>query len=85
MQIKFAKRFTKQYDKANSKVKFVFDKKLNLFIQNPFNPQLNNHALTGKLSGLRSINISGDWRALYSEYKKVVIFEMFGTHNQLYK
>lgn len=90
MLIRFAKKFTKQYDKAGIKIQSVFDKKLDLFIQNQFHPQLNNHGLTGKLTGLWSINITGDWRALYSSSQNedgtaVVTFELFGTHSQLYK
>lgn len=93
MQIKFAKKFSKQYDKANSKIKSAFNKKLTLFNQDPHNAQLNNHALLGKLLGLRSINVTGDWRALYSEHiifieeklEKIIIFEILGTHSQIYK
>jgi len=89
MLIKFNKNFKKQYDKADLKIQSTFQKKLKLFLNSPFHSQLNNHQLTGRLSGYRSINITGDWRALYSEYtmdsKRVIIFEMIGTHSQLYK
>lgn len=90
MQTRFAKQFTKQYDKANSKTRSAFNKKLILFIQNPRHPQLNNHSLQGKLLGLKSINITGDWRALYSEHvnekgEKVAIFNILGTHSQIYR
>ena len=89
MKVKFSKKFAKQYDRANSKIKTSFDKRLKLFLQNPFHPLLNNHSLSGKLSGYRSINVTGDWRAIYSVADKseinVVIFEMIGTHSQLYK
>lgn len=90
MQIKFARRFTKQYEKADQKIRTAFDKRLKLFTQNPSHPQLNNHTLTGQLSGYRSINITGDWRALYSESSDKdgtirIIFEILGTHSQLYR
>lgn len=50
-------------------------------------PKLNNHVLRGKLRGLRSINITGDWRAIFREYKKdkQILFDSLGTHSQLYK
>jgi mRNA-degrading endonuclease YafQ of YafQ-DinJ toxin-antitoxin module len=39
--------------------------------------------------GYRSINVTGDWRALYSEQqqngKEIIVFEMLGTHSQLYQ
>ena len=90
MRVRFSRKFEKQYNKADSKVKASFDKKLELFLQNTFDFQLNNHSLTGKLKGYRSISITGDWRALYSEQSSpgndsVIIFEMLGTHSQLYK
>lgn len=89
MKIKFAKKFVKQYEKADQKVKDAAKKKLELFRNNPSHPQLKNHPLTGRLADYRSINITGDWRALYSEYKDnegniVIVFEVIGTHSQLY-
>lgn len=85
MSINFAKTFRKQYDKADHKIKSTFDARLELFVINPFHPQLNNHVLTGKFNGYRSINITGDWRAIYSENRGIVIFKLLGTHSQLYK
>lgn len=89
MKIRFGRKFNKQYDKADKKIKDSFDKKIKLFIQDPLDPQLRNHPLKGVLQGYKSINITGDWRALYSELKEreeiIIIFEMLGKHSQLYK
>lgn len=90
MQINFAKKFKKQYEKADSKIKDAFDQRFELFKENLFHPLLNNHVLTGQYSGYRSINITGDWRVIYSEAEdeesgKIVIFEVLGTHSELYK
>ena len=86
MQISFSKTFEKQYKKAPYKTQQVFDKRFKIFIKNPFKPILKNHSLKGKFKGYRSINITGDWRAIYSQpKKKIVIFEVLGTHSQLYK
>lgn len=87
MLVKFSKQFIKQYDKAPANIKSTVDKTLKLFIQNSSIPKLNNHALAGKLSGYRSINITGDWRAIFkeSEEEKTVIFVALGTHSQLYR
>ncbi len=89
MKIRYTKRFAKQYDKANLKIQTVFKEKVKLFIKNPSNPLLRNHPLKGTLSGYKSINITGDWRALYTEGKQddniIITFEMIGTHSQLYK
>jgi len=83
--INYSKRFNKQLNKAPLEIKIAFRNRRELFIQDPFHPQLNNHQLSGKLKGHRSINVSGDWRAIYSEYKNTIIFEALGTHSQLYK
>lgn len=89
MKIKYTKRFAKQYDKVDIKIQNTFKKRLKLFISDPLQPQLRNHPLKGSLEGYRSINITGDWRAIFSEEvideEKVIIFEMLGTHSQLYK
>lgn len=88
--IDYSKKFDKELKKAPLETKIAFRNRLELFLEEPNHPQLNNHKLSGKLTGYRSINITGDWRALYSEYideneNKSIIFEMIGTHSQLYK
>lgn len=85
MLIRFSKKFAKHYKKASSEVKTSFDKKLNIFLQNPFHPLLNNHTLVGKFVGFRSINITGDWRAIYKGTDEIIVFTVLGTHSQLYK
>lgn len=85
MKIRFTNRFKKQYKKSSEKIQKEFDKKLKLFLHTPLHPLLNNHPLKGKLLGLRSINITGDWRAIYSVENDDIIFELIGTHSQLYR
>ena len=59
---------------------------MEIFLNNPHHPLLRNHELTGNLQGKRSINITGDWRAVYCEKEPgVVVFEFIGTHSMLYK
>lgn len=89
MPIRFSKAFSKQYEKADKRIKSAFEKRLKLFKNNLQNPLLNNHPLTGKYKDCRSINITGDWRAIYIESREdrefVIIFIALGTHSQLYK
>lgn len=89
IEIKFSGCFRKQYDKASEKIRKAFRNRLNLFRQNPLDPQLRDHALKGEYKGYRSINVTGDWRAIYSKRKTedddVIVFELLGTHSQLYK
>lgn len=90
MKVKFGRKFVKQYDKADQKIKNAVKKRVAIFRTNQLFPILKNHQLTGKYSIYRSINITGDWRALYTQYRNeegetVVLFEILGTHSQLYK
>ena len=87
-RIDVSKKFLKQHKKAPQNIRKAWIKRLSIFTQDSLHPLLNNHALTGELSGYRSINITGDWRALYSEHEEdkkiVIVFEVMGTHSQLY-
>ena len=90
MKIKFGRKFVKRYEKADQKIKDAVKKRIEIFRTNHLDPLLNNHRLTGKYSGYRSINITGDWRALYTQHTNeerviVILFEILGTHSQLYK
>jgi addiction module RelE/StbE family toxin len=85
MRIKFTKAFVKQYKKTPVKIQQKFDIKLDIFIDEEFAPVLNNHQLQGVWSKFRSINISGDWRAIYKYDSKDCLFVAIGTHSQLYK
>ena len=87
MKVKYSKEFIKHFNKAPAKIRLAFVNRLELFEQDPFNPVLNNHALLGKYADTRSINTTGDWRAifrLFDDYE-AVSFETIGTHSQLYK
>lgn len=85
MEIQFKTRFRKEFRKADHNIQAAFERRLELFKEEPSHPQLKNHNLRGKYKGYRSINITGDWRALYTESKKVIWFEGLGTHSNLYK
>ena len=85
MKIRFHKNFEKQYKKLNKKEKKRVQERLFLFLENPFHPILGNHPLKGKFTGYRSINITGDLRAIYkfiNEQKS--IFVIIDTHSNLY-
>ncbi|TSC93779.1 MAG: Uncharacterized protein CEN91_120 [Candidatus Berkelbacteria bacterium Licking1014_85] len=80
------KNFTKQLSKQSPKVRTKAQERLHIFMQDPFNRTLNNHALTGKWDGHRSINISGDIRAIYKHSdNNIAIFIAIGSHSSLYR
>ncbi len=86
MRVQFSRQFAKLYDKTPLKIRGVFDERLRLFTHDQFHPLLSNHQLTGEWKGYRSINITGDWRAIFHELNDTdsIIFDAIGTHSQLY-
>jgi len=86
MYATFNERFQKQYKKAPLNIRSAWNERFYLFLKDPTHPFLHNHALHGSYEGKRSINITGDWRALYQQYSSNrIIFIALGTHSQLYK
>ncbi len=87
MKIVFAKRFQKQYQSASEQIKSDFSGRLGVFMKDKHAVVLNNHSLKGKLKGYRSINVTGDWRAIFRESKdrNCTIFVLLGKHGDLYR
>lgn len=90
MEILQSDKFKKQYKKAPKSVKDAVHNRISLFEKHLYHPLLHNHPLVGVYAGFRSINITGDWRAVYRESKDsfgntIVTFIALGTHSQLYK
>ena len=84
MIISYSKNFVKQSKKLSKPVRDKLINRIELFTNNPLNYELNNHALKGKYRKYRSINVTGDYRALYLMQDDSVIFDLIGTHSQLY-
>jgi mRNA-degrading endonuclease YafQ of YafQ-DinJ toxin-antitoxin module len=45
---------------------------------------LNNHSVDTAFADCRSINVTGDYRAIFHENKETVTFMTIGTHSELY-
>jgi len=85
MQINFSKNFCKDYAKAPKEIRRALKKRISLFKENKNERILNNHQLSGNLSSLRSINITGDWRVLFADDNNIVSFVILDKHSNLYK
>jgi len=86
MKIRFHGNFEKQYRKLRKNEQSQVRKRLSLFSKDEFNPILNNHPLSGKYKGYRSVNITGDIRALYKyQNPSIRIFVVIDSHGNLYK
>ena len=85
MIIQFSKNFEKQLIKQPTQVKNQFYNRIELLKYNPLDPILKNYSLKGRYSIYKSIDITGDIRALYYEKgDTLIIFALIGSHSQLY-
>ncbi len=84
MRVDYQKSFLKALDKLPPGLEEKFYLKLEIFLQNTTNPLLNNHSVDRAYPGCRSINITGDYRAIFRQKDNVVTFIHIGTHSQLY-
>ena len=84
MLVIFAKSFGKDFKKLSPKVKLRFNVRLKRFMNDKFAPELNNHSVDVAYPGCRSLNVTGDYRAIYREKDSDAIFVRIGTHPDLY-
>ncbi len=84
MKVYLHKSFFKGYKRLNKSQQNKFKERKNLFLLDEYNPILNNHSLTGQYKGYKSINVSGDLRAIFKQNKEIVIFVAVGSHSKLY-
>ncbi len=85
MNLDYSSTFKKCYKRLSKKNQDKFDEKILLFIVDEFNEALKNHKLHGQYSECRSINITGDIRAIYRKTSEDdYYFILIGTHSELY-
>ena len=81
----YHKDFVKAFKKLTRIQQNKFYGRLKIFVEDEYNPVLNNHGLKGNYRGFRSINIKGDLRAVYKkEAQETVIFVDIDSHSNLY-
>ena len=77
--------FKKEFKKLNQGIKIKISERLKIFIDDEFDPILDNHRLKFDYKDYRSINITGDYRLIYRKIEAGVIYLMqVGTHHQLF-
>lgn len=86
MIIKYDPAFLQKLKKVDVRIRKQFKKQIAVFTKEPLNPQLNNHPLEREYMGYRSIDITNDWRAIYTEkVEGEAYFESIGTHDKLFR
>lgn len=85
MQYILSKRFEKDFAKLPKPIKKKVLVVLQKFVDDPFDPILRTHRLSGKWNNHFSIDVTGDTRAVYVHIKdEVVHFVAVGSHSELY-
>ncbi len=86
MRVTYSKQFLKTARKLPPKIKIKLADRIELFCENPLSPTLRNHSLYSPYSGSFSIDVTGDYRAIYHLVESdVALFTHIGTHSQLYR
>ena len=86
MQIEFSKRFIKAYARLAARQQQEVDQAILTYQQNRSDTALRDHALKGRLKGLRAFSAGWDLRIIYREqggFLTIILLEV-GTHNQVY-
>lgn len=77
--------FSSSFKRAFERQKEQFFQKLELFITDPFQPQLRTHKLSGNLKDLWSCSVEYDLRVIFFFVNdKTLIFEEIGSHDEVY-
>ena len=84
MVVIFHKSFYKDYGKLPNKIQDKFWNRLEIFKKDRNDKILNNHSVDKVFPDCRSINVTGDYRAVFKEENGVVHFVNIGTHSELY-
>lgn len=80
------KSFIKSYIKLPKNIKRKFAERVEIYLSNPQNPLLKIHSLNGDMAPMQSMNITADYRALFTVDTKTkkIIFYKIGTHSEHY-
>lgn len=93
MKVVWSSGFTRSFKKItkkNPQLKERVAEVLTLLADNPFNPSLKSHKLTGNLEGLWSCSVAYDCRIIFEFSEDEVVLEIFilllkvGSHDEVY-
>ena len=88
MNVRFDPDLIKKLKKLDIRIRKSFRERVLIFQKNPRESSLNNHDLKDPYQGLRSIDITNDYRAIYEETitgeDTFAYFSLLGIHDELY-
>lgn len=79
------KRSYKKRVRNNSRLKKKFWEKMEIFLENPFFPQLRTHKLSGKLAGQWAFSVDNDCRIVFEFVgeDRALLIDV-GSHDEVY-
>jgi mRNA-degrading endonuclease YafQ of YafQ-DinJ toxin-antitoxin module len=81
-----SKAFDKSFKKKDKFIQKKALERIRLFREEPFNPMLNNHSLSGEHKEDKSFNVTGNYRIIfYFIDKNTACLTDIGTHPELYE
>ena len=81
---KFKRHYRKKV-KSNKTLRKRFWEAIELFIKDPFAPQLRTHKLSGKLEGLWALSVSYECRVVFKFLdEELVLLIDIGDHDEIY-
>lgn len=86
MQIHYTSAFKRMFRKLPHLQQEQAERALRIFEDNPFDPRLRNHKLSGSHEDVRSISAGYDLRILYAEQNghSIIFLLMVGKHDAVY-
>jgi addiction module RelE/StbE family toxin len=88
IRLEWSSRFEKSLKKwiiKHPESRELIKQKLELFITNPYAPELKNHKLSGQLKDLRAISVTYDCRIVFAMVEEnVALLVAIGTHDEVY-
>lgn len=76
----------KKWEKKHPELIESLKRRLELFIEDPYNPKLKTHQLKGDLDGLYSFSVNYEYRLVFkfsSDKLKAILVDI-GTHDEVY-
>lgn len=88
IRLEWSSRFEKSLKKwisEHPESREVIKQKLEQFTNNPFDPELKNHKLSGQLKDLRTISVAYDCRIVLAMVEEsTALLVAIGTHDEVY-
>jgi addiction module RelE/StbE family toxin len=83
MVVRTSKKFDKKFVRLTQSIQEVCLDRIDLYMEDSRHPLLHNHSLLGEYSGLRSINITGDYRLIFEiiDAETIQLVDLDTHHN----